>query len=316
MIRANQGLVLAKLEDTYGTDPTPTVAANAILTKGMPSWEIVSQARQREVPLGYMGELAPVNVGEAFKLSFVVELKGSGAAGTASRYGALLRACGLTETVSAGVSVTYANNSTLDNESVTLWFYRGLILHKLTGCRGNVSFTFQAGEIIQASFEFWGLYTGPASITDVSFPSPTHETVAPLIAKAGNFVYNSVSTLVIEQLTLDLGNTVVPRKDVNASTGGVGSYVITQRAVKGTMNPEVVAKSTLDVWTLFDASTAANLEFKPTGTAGNLLELTVTGVVLEVPAYGDRENINVHDLNFGVHPTLSTGNAEVSLVFK
>lgn len=316
MERANKGLVLAKIETQYATDPTPTVADNAIITKGMPTFEILGEARAREVPLGYFGDIAPVNVGQGMKLAFTCELKGSGAAGTVSRYGPLLRACNLTQVINAGVSVVYTPNSTLEAESVTLWFYRGSILHKIIGAVGNVVFDFTAGEIVTAAFEFTGVYAGTAQMTDVSFPSPTHESIAPLIWKSGNFIYNSLTTLTIEKLTLDLGNTVSPRKDANSSYGGVGRYFISQRQSKGTMNPEVLALSTLNPYTIYNAATQANLETKPSGTAGNLIEVVATGVVLEPPAYGDRENINVWDLSFSLNPTLSAGNNEIVLTFK
>lgn len=316
MERANKHLILAKIESVYGTDPTPAVASNAIITRGMPQFEPVAQQRSREVSLGYFGELAPINVGEAWKISFSTELKGSGSAGTASRYGCLFRACNMTEAISAGVSVSYTPNSTFLGESVTLYFYRGLVLHKMVGCVGNWKTTLKAGEIMVVDWEFTGLYAGPSDASDVAFPSPTHESVSPAIWDDANVVINSIDTLVLEEMMLDLGNVVSKRPDANSTYKGVGRYFISNRMSKGSMNPEVEALSTFNPWSLFDATTLFNLETKPTGSAGNIVEIVVTGANLEAPKYGERENINAYDLPFRIDPSITAGNNSIVLTFK
>ena len=63
-----------------------------------------------------------------------MELAGSGTAGTAPRYGALLQACGLSETIVASTSVTYAPVSSAFS-SATIYFNNDGIRHILTGCR-------------------------------------------------------------------------------------------------------------------------------------------------------------------------------------
>lgn len=310
----DKSLILAKIESTYGTDPVPAAATEALVTVGEPGFSVLGNPRQRNVPLSYFGQLAPINVGEGLSLSFKTELKGSGAAGTVSRYGPLFRACNFTETISAGVSFAYAMNSTLEGESITLYFYANGTLHKMMGCVGKVKLNFKTLEINTAEWEFTGLYASPHA-SDVTFPTPTHETIAPLLWKNANFVYNSVATLVIDELTLDIGNTISKRVDANNATG-ISRYYINQREVKGTMNPEKVALTTLNPWTIYDASTSANLETKPTGTAGNLVEVVATSLILEPPKYGNRENVLNWDLSFSVNPTLSAGNNEVSVTFK
>ena len=60
----------------------------------------------------------------------------SGSAGTAPKYGAILKACGLSETVSGGDTVTYAPVTT-PSDSVTLFVNYDGIRHMITGCRGT-----------------------------------------------------------------------------------------------------------------------------------------------------------------------------------
>jgi len=312
MDQYNKGLVLAEIDATTGTDPVPAANANAIITKGMATFEVVGSGRAREVPVGFFGQVAPVNVGEALKLSFTTELKGSGSAGTASKYGCLFRGCNLTEAVDAGVNVIYTPNSSMGGETVTLYFYANTTLHKIVSCAGTFQIKFVAQEIVVVEWTFTGLYAGTHAST-VSFPSPTHETVAPVIWKAATFTYNSVA-LTIAELNLDLGNEVAKRLDGNAATG-VNRYFVKNRLAKGNMLVEKVALATLDPWTLWNATTQANIAAVSGATAGNICTLAVTGVTLEAPKYADKENVQMWDLPFTLNPTLTTGNNEIVLTF-
>lgn len=313
MERANKSLILAKIEGTYGTDPTPAAATEAIIAYD-PTFDQVGSPRERSITLAYFGKIKPINVGEALKLTFSTELKHSGTADTPSRYGPLFRACNFTETINASTSVVYTPNSTFEGESVTLYFYVDGVLHKLVGCVGTCKFSLKAGEVVMVDWEFTGLYSDNAA--DTAFPSPTHETVSPIIWDEAAFVYNSVNTLVIEELSLDIGNTISMRKDANAANSGISRYFVSDRDAKGSMNPERVALTTLNPWTIYDQTTQANLETKPTLSAGNKFEVVATGLVLEAPKYGNRENILTWDLSFSLNPTMTAGNNEIVITFK
>ena len=314
MERANEGIVLAGIESPYGTDATPAAATEAIITKGMPTFEVLGEGIPREIPMEFFGQAAPVNIGTGIKLNFTTELKGSGSAGTASRYSPLFRACNFTEAVDAGTDVVYTPNSTQAGESCTLYFWASGTQHKIMGCAGNVKFNFKSNAIQTAEWEFTGLYAADHAAT-TAFPDPTHEAIAPIVWRSAVFSYNSVATLVVDELTLDMGNTVSPQLSGNAATG-IARYFVSQRDTKGTMNPEAVALATLNPWTIFNASTQANLSTAPSASgSGNLVAVAVTGATLEVPKYGERENLLTWDLSFSVNPTLSAGNNECVITF-
>lgn len=93
--------LLAKIESTYGTDPTPTGAANAILTKNLQIQLMQGNTVNRDVDRPTLGNDLTYHVAPYTKLSFDVELAGSGTAGTAPAYAPLLKACGFAETVIA-----------------------------------------------------------------------------------------------------------------------------------------------------------------------------------------------------------------------
>lgn len=313
MERANKHIILAKLETEYGTDPTPTEAANALVTAGEPTFEVINEPVQRAIPLAYFGKIAPISVGTGLKLNFSTELKGSGTAGTAPREGCLFRACNMTEALVAVTSAAYTPNSNFEGESVTLWFWADGNLHKISGCTGTFKMAFKTRDIMKVDWEFTGIYAS-THITNVAFPSPTYATVSPLIFKGAGFSYNSVATLVITELMLDIGNVVGRRDSANAASG-IARYFVNDRDSKGSMNPETVALSTLNPWTLFNAITQANIAASVSGGAGNIVTLAVTGVTLDAPKYGSRENILAWDLSFGINPTLAAGNNAIVITF-
>ena len=313
MDRYNKGLILAKIESVYGSDPTPTVLANAIITQGMPTFEVINNPKERNVPLAHLGKLAPLNVGEGLKLNFTTELKHSGTAATASRYGCLFRACNLTELVGSS-DISYTPSSVFEGESVTLWFYADTTLHKVTGCVGSFSIKLTSNEIAVVEWIFTGLYAGPGHATTVTFPTATHETIAPIVWKAASFTYNSIS-LTIHELNLDLGNEVAKRLDANASYG-VSRYFVKDRLSKGSMMVEKVALATLNPWSVSDASTQYNIAAAVGATAGNICSIASTGIVLEPPKYSDKENVQMWDLTFSLNPTVSAGNNELVLTFR
>jgi len=101
-------LILAKTETTYGTDPTPTGATNAILVRNLEITPLQADTVTRDLIRPYLGNSDQLLAQTRVEVTFEVELAGSGAAGTAPAYGAVLKACGLSETVVATTSVTYA----------------------------------------------------------------------------------------------------------------------------------------------------------------------------------------------------------------
>ncbi len=91
--------ILAKIETTYGVDPTPTGGANAILMSNITVSPMEMNLAQRNNIKAYLGNNPSVLAAIYAKVSFDVEVAGSGTAGTAPGYGPLLRACALSETL-------------------------------------------------------------------------------------------------------------------------------------------------------------------------------------------------------------------------
>lgn len=198
-------LILAKLETTYRTDPTPSAASNSIQAMDISISE-QSPPLERQAQVASLSNL-PSLLGERFvEVSFKVEMKGSGSAGTAPKHGVLLQACSMSETIVTGGSptVTYAPNST-SQASCTIWAYIGGRVHKITGCRGTWKAVCEAGKFMVYEFTFQGYRSATPSVA--SLPTPTFDTTT-AICKNGAFSYNSKTTLIGKMLDVDIANTV------------------------------------------------------------------------------------------------------------
>ena len=84
---ARNAAILAKIETTYGTDPTPTGAANAILVSNLTVNPLNATNVSRDLIRSTLGGYEQL-VGTAnLEASFDVELAGSSALGTAPPWG-------------------------------------------------------------------------------------------------------------------------------------------------------------------------------------------------------------------------------------
>jgi hypothetical protein len=305
-------LLMAKIEGTYGTDSVPVKATNAILA-GRPEITVIAKRMDRLYAVPWMGKGAPLNIGEGIQIKFDVELRGKGGLATVPpEFGCLLQSCNFTETIGE-TNVVYALNSLFsadeDALSCTIYAYQHSFLHKVTGCRGDVSIDLTAGEFGKLSFVMTGIYGGP--IDDTIPADPTFNTTVPPRFIAASFTVASYSAI-IKQLKLSLGNSVIPRSSANAATG-ILEWMVADRAPKGGIDPEAVAIATKDFWSMWEDSTPVAIAAMCGSATGNKCHVECAGAVAETPKYGDRSNILTHGFDFTLHP--QTGNDEMKLTF-
>lgn len=161
--------VLLKSEVTYGTDSTPTGAANWIEARNVNLSPMDPETVERNIDLPYLGSTGKVLVAKWAKLSFEVVMAGSGTAGTAPKWAVAMLGAGFAETVSAGVSAAYNLISTSFG-SLTAWINIDGVYHKLVGARGNVKGRLTAKGIPTLMFEIECLYVAPV---DAAVPAVT-----------------------------------------------------------------------------------------------------------------------------------------------
>lgn len=156
-------VIAAKLETVYGQDALPTGANDAVLVTDMNITPLDAQNIDRKVVRGGFGASEQLVGPASVKISYTVELAGSGTAGTPPQCGRLLRACSVAEHIYSDTAprVEYLPVSELQ-ESITQYYYDDGVLHKALGVMGEFSLSAKAGDIPKMAFEWTGLDGGVA----------------------------------------------------------------------------------------------------------------------------------------------------------
>jgi hypothetical protein len=306
-LRKKNQLLLAKVETTYDTDAAPSASTDSILAIDPKIKETVDPVR-RPAQIGSLSRLASVAGSKYAEVTFSVELKGSGSAGTAPRVGALLRACGFSAAVVSNTSVTYTPVSS-SFDSVTIWLYIDGRVHKLTGCRGDVKIKCEAGQMAMAEFTLQGRYADP---TLLALASPTLESTTPAVCKSCVFTYNSRTSLVVKSAQLEMNNTVAKRPSLSDANAIVG-FEITDRDPMLTIDPEAIIETSYNFRSDALGGNLRQVSWVVGATAGNICTFTIPKWNPYWPEYEDRDEILVEKIKGEC--TQNTGNDEVSIAF-
>ena len=308
MALTRKRLIQVKKESSYGTDSTP-VGSDALLVRNLEITPIEADVVSRDLIRNYLGNSPQLLANTRVSITFQVEMAGSGTAGTAPRYGGILQACGLSETIVASTSVTYAPVSS-SFSSATIYHNNDGIRHILTGCRGTFTLNAEVGQIPTIDFTMIGVYNTP---TDTAVPATTYSAQAsPLIFKQGNtsaFQFFSYAGC-LQSVSLDIANETVYRELV----GCTKEVLITNRAPSGTVMIEAVSLATKDFFSIAQTETTGNLTFLHGTTAGNRVTLTAGQCDITNPTYADQDGVQMLNIPYVAVPT-TAGNDELSLAF-
>jgi hypothetical protein len=302
-------LILLETEATYGTDPTPT-GVDAVLVRDLNITPLQSDVVSRDLVRPYLGASEQLLANTRVECTFSVELAGSGTAGTAPRYGKALLACGMSETIVASTSVTYAPVSASFG-SCTIYYNIDGVLHKVTGARGTFTINGAVGEIPTIDFTFTGIYNTP---TDTALPSVTYgDQATPVVFKNGNTTGFELLSYAgcLQSVSFDVGNTLVYRELV----GCTKQVLLTDRASTGSVTLEAVTMATKNYFTAaLTDGTLGNLLFQHGQTAGNIIDFVSTRVDIGDVSYSDQDGIHMLNIPYTCVPSTS-GNDEFSLVY-
>lgn len=303
-------LILAKIESSYGSVPSPAPgASDAILVRDLSITPLEADMVDRQLIRPFMGASPQLMANRRVQIQCTVELAGSGAAGTAPRYGPLMRACALSQTIDTGVSVTYAPIST-GFESVTIDYHNDGKRHRILGCRGTFTMNCQVGQIPQLVFTMVGLYAAP---TDVALPSATYANQAqPIIFTHTNTTNFSVFGYAgcLSEFSLALGVNTVYRELV----GCTKEVLITDRKTTGSLMVEETLAATKNFYTDATGEATGQITFQHGTTAGNIVTVDVPQADLTMPSDGESDGIIMINLPFTATPT-TAGNDELELVY-
>lgn len=277
-IHGNLALILVKSESTYGSDPTPTVGANALYVRDFSLKKVVEFKKLKRFGPSFSSR-GDVPAQRWCEFSFDVPLSGAPDPGGGNLadpdWAPLLKAAGMAVTASGGpptTTNTWAPDSGAAQDSVTIYYYQfqdggAVQLHKITGAVCNAKFDLRANDICSVKFEGKGLYTAE---TNPSAPSaPTYVDPSDAVVIGGATATVGGRSDIWTAMELDLGMNVVMRGNVNG-TGGVAGFMRTRdpdAGVRGSYDPEKVLLSTYDRWADIIAGTtgALSVQFDSVG---------------------------------------------------
>jgi hypothetical protein len=312
MALTRKKFLIAKIESTYGTDPSPVGGSDAVQVTNLELTPIESDNVQAAAFQGFIGNSTrgTLVANKRVSVTFDVELAGSGTAGTAPAFGPLLKSCGLSETVVSSTSVTYAPVSSSFSSATIYCFYDGT-QHKITGARGTVSFNMTAGQFAVASFNFIGIYNAPDG-TALSGSFTVANQAAALEVNDTNVTtatFHGVTNSRIESFDLALNNELLYKE-----TASNKEVLITNRAPGGTAVIEAPAIGTTDFFAKAVAVATGSTSLVLGATGGNIVTLNAAQTDITGCSYADTNGVIALSMPYLALPT-TAGNNEMSLVF-
>lgn len=297
-------VLLFKNEATYGLDAAPVAATDGLLVRNLRAVPLnVGYERRMTVKPFYANE-GQIVTGQWSTLEFEIEMAGAGGAADAvPKYGPVLKACGMAQTVNAAVSVQYDPVSSAE-DSATAYFQVDGRQHKFLGLRGSLGIRIRAGAIPVFTFRFVGLHVQPtdtaltpATLTGFQKPlavNNANTTPFTLHGFAGKF----------REFTLDQANETPYRNLPNSE-----SVAITGRLPTGRVTLESELVATKDWWTLIKGGTLGALAITHGTVVGNRVKIDAPNVQITQPDEQDEEGIVMLSAGLEFQPS-ATGNDE------
>ena len=312
MALTRKKFLIAKIEASYGTDPTPVGGSDAVQVTNVEVTPIESDNVQAAAYQGFIGNSTrgTLVANKHVSITFDIELGGSGAAGTAPAFGPLLKSCGLSETIVGSTSVTYAGVSSSFDSATIYCFYDGT-RHKITGCRGTVGFNLTAGQFPVANFQMIGIYNAPDG-TALSGSFTVANQAAAVEVNDTNVTtatFHGEASVRLESLDLSLNN-----ESTYKETASSKEVFITNRAPGGTAVIEAPVVGTTDYFAKAAAVTTASSSFVIGASAGNISTFTMAQTDITGVSYGDTNGVVSLSMPYLALPT-SAGNNEFTLAF-
>lgn len=298
---------LVKLEVSYGTDSTPTGMANAMQMVDVTLTPMDGTEVERGLLKPYMGHQGVILTGGHVSLQGSVELVGSGDPGTPPPYAALLRACGLAETITPDTDVTY-NPISGAFEAASLYYNLDGVRHIALGVRGSLTLSLVPQQIPRIVFSMKGL---AGTISDTALPTADFDGwIDPLpVNKLNTQMSLHGWTAIAESLSLDLAHTVTPRLLI-----GEESIKISNRKTTGSAVVQATSLATKNWFGIAGAHTKGALHVQHGNADGNIVEIDAPKVQIGRPTQGGADNIANYTLPLMLTP--DAGNDELVLTFR
>lgn len=305
-MRTRKVTLFAATEITYGT-AVALAATDAIRTHDLKCNPFVASPIERNLDGSAFGNSGSIHPGAYIEMEFDVEMCGSGTAGTAPAYGALFKACQMSETIVAATSVTYAPASN-GTSSLTMFYQLDGQRHAMKGARGTWSIKCDSQGIPYFHFKFTGLWVDPLSTADLVPDFTGFTTPRPVTFDFTPTVSLHALASVYKSFSYDHAN------DVQYFNNPGEEFVdIMDRKPKGSISLLAPALSSKNYFTTAKADTTGALSLVHGMTAGNIITLAATKTQILAPKYGDDKGRVMLDAELAFIYT--SGDDEMSLAF-
>jgi hypothetical protein len=309
---AEKRLLLFKIETTEGVDSTPTVGANAILTRKLDAAALEGDQAVRDLDGQHFGA-RPSYLKQIRKpFSFEVEIAGSGvSATTVPAWMPLNRVCGFDAGVAGGSSVVQTPISA-GVPSGTAWpFYDNLKVAAL-GSRGTFTMTFEDDEVPFFAYSMMGF--PPAGIVSEAAPgAPTLTGFAePLLVSTANTTFSlGAYSPALRRLVITLGAKTEPR----SLTGPADRVAFRNREVTAEALVEFPDLGTKNYYTNLLNRTAQALQVVHGTAAGNIVQVDAARAEIGLIATPEEQGFLMASIPMRLLPS-SAGNDDFTITSK
>lgn len=311
-----RSVVAMKAEAAYGVDALGTVTPADVLwafnIRPASRIEVIEMLAQA----GVLGRMRSASGIEVFGLTFDIQIRGGGAAYSASVFDDLhlpLRAAGMLDTLDAtpgSESYTYTPRSTgFESFTVKILQENGPT-HVGLGCFANVALRGRAGEPGIATVTLAGILGIEEALALVTKPVTT---LQPPALKAAQAQIDTVNYAFAPQnLALDLG-IVLTRVDSANAVGAVEGFLITDRQPGGSFDPRIVPAATYDWFdTWRNKPAGVDLSWQWGATQYNRIKISMPEVTIGDRGWGERDGYGAFQIAYRAHPSI--GDDEVTIV--
>lgn len=316
-------ILLAKLEATENTDPTPA-ATNAIQILA-PFDPNIDHAFKRDRPklvvgaaIGASRPLTPKGRFGTWQSDLMLRGTKDGLLYSSSNLPEIdcfMQSAGLSSTVTntgGSEKVTYAPAAT-SLKSHAEYYYQDGKLFKMLAAKTDIDFSWEAGGPVMATLKRTGLIQATTDAALVS--SPVYGTALPPTTDSMALTIDSYAAGIIRKWTFSLGNQIAQRPNANAS-GGLAPHKVRSRAPKWTVTLEEELIATKDFENLKHLGTSIALSWFLNAAQYNRSRWTAPAAVIEDVKTADDNGTRVTTLSGGVYDSTYGGNDSFALALE
>lgn len=255
-----------------------------------------------------------------------IELRKTAVTATEDFWGPLLKACGFAFNSGTGAYTLTTDLSAIPTLTVLCWKgsdgSSNAIRSGMRGAAGSCRIEGRVGEPLMLSFTLYGVHDPSDSdlITKTDgLNTITHETAIPGTFQNASTVTWGGTAIRLGSFAIDFGQTVVERQNV-ASSSGVEHFVVTDRNVVVTLDPEVPITSSINWRNLAHVGTEAAIALTHVQPATSSPSLASRSFAFSIPkaqitaiSEGDRNGIATFGVTAAANLSSEPGDDEFSL---